>query len=133
MLRHECHGTGSRGMKPVDIAQGKADRSAVGHFELYQTHRLEAADEGDDLSFDLKRAYSDWSASDTSVADVYSSVNLLSNGRTTPRNPYMNIKVSEELMNGHNDIWGDKIITFIQELITVSITPTQSYEKMMAQ
>lgn len=130
MQRHECERPGSKGMKPVEISQGKADRRSVGHFDQYLTHRLEAAETSDKIVFDLPRAYSDWSASDSSVADVYSLVNLSSHGRTTSRNPYMNIEVSKDLMNGHNDIWGDKIIDFIHELVLVSITPIESYEKM---
>ncbi len=129
MRRHECQGTGVNNMKPVDIAQGSADRSAVGHFEQYQTHLLKAAGEGDDSIFDLKRAYSDWSASDTTDVDVYSSVTLISKGRTTPRNPYMNIEVAEDLMDGHNDIWGGRITEFIIELITVSVTPIQVFTR----
>ncbi len=131
MSRHECAGTGSSNTRPVKIAQGKADRTAVGHFEPYQTHRLDPADDKDEAVFDLRRAYTDWSASDTKQADVYSSVTLINNGRTTPRNPYMNIQVAEELMDGHNDIWGEEVVAFIRELITVSITPDQVYQMLI--
>ena len=43
----------------------------------------------------------------------------------------MNIIVDEDLMDGHNDIWGDQIIGFISELITVSTTPQEVYEKLL--
>ena len=41
------------------------------------------------------------------------------------------ITIDEDLMDGHNDIWGDQIIGFISELITVSTTPQEVYEKLL--
>lgn len=133
MERHECPGTGSKGSVPVEIPQGRADRTAIGHFKPYLTHRLDPADDSDKATFDLQRAYTDWSASDSSKEDVYSTVTLENSGRTTPRNPYLNIQVDKKLMNGHNDIWEKEVIEFVRELITVSITPQQVYESMKGQ
>ncbi len=130
MARHECQGTGSANMKSVDISQGKADYSAVGHFEPYLTHRINPAKDKDTATFNLQQAYQDWSASDPSKADIFSSVTLENKGRTTARNPYMNIQVDEELMDGHNDIWRDEIAQFVRELITVSTTPEEVYQNL---
>lgn len=129
MQRHECKGVGVKNIKEVNINQWQADIMAVGHFKPYQTHRLDLSKKSAVTTFDLQHAYDDWSATDTNQADVYSVVTLINKGRTTPRNPYMNVEVSKELMNGHNDIWGDKITTFISELISVSIMPPLKTKK----
>ncbi|KXI28728.1 lipase [Paraglaciecola hydrolytica] len=133
MQRHECKGTGSGNMLTVNIAQGEADRTAIGHFKPYQTHLLELLPNGSEKKFELERAYADWSASDPTQPSIYSSVNLISKQRTTPLNPYMNIKVSEDLMDGHNDIWGEQVIDFMRELIAVSTTPLPDYKMLSGQ
>jgi hypothetical protein len=45
----------------------------------------------------------------------------------------MNIAVDKDLMDGHNDIWGDEVLGFISELITVSTTPVEVYEKLISE
>lgn len=131
MQRYDCDGAGELNKNPVEISQRKANRNTVGHFESYQTHRLDVGRNRASSNFDLKRAFSDWSAPNTTDIDVFSSVALSSNGRTTTRNPYMNIKVAKELMNGHNDIWGDEVVTFIRELIIVSTIPDNTYVNVL--
>ena len=44
-------------------------------------------------------------------------------GKTHPFNPYLNIRVDKRLIPNHNDIWGDEVIGFIRDLITVSTMP----------
>lgn len=130
MQRYECQSAGELGKKPVEIAQGKANRNTIGHFEEYKTHRLEKTSNCKTTHFDLQRAYSYWSGSATTDDNVFSSACLTSNGRTTLRNPYMNIEVAKNLMDGHNDIWGTEVIQFIQELIILSTTPDEVYKNM---
>lgn len=134
MERHECPQPGMTSSRLVKVSQSTADRSTVGHFEPYQTHRLEpiASEAGIARNFSLEKAYLHWSAHDNSVPGVYTTIDLVSKKRTTPRNPYMNIIVDEELMDGHNDIWGDGVIGFINELIMVSTTPLEVYEALIA-
>ena len=43
-------------------------------------------------------------------------------GKSDPFNPYLNIKVSEEIIGDHNDIWGIKLQSFIQALIKIATT-----------
>ncbi len=131
MERYECPRPGMSNSRTVTIPQWKADRNTIGHFKPYLTHKLMPASERGPESFDLERAYSDWSAHDVDQADIYTTVDLISMQKTTARNPYMNIAVDKELMDGHNDIWGDNIIGFISELITVSTTPQQVYEQLL--
>ncbi|MEK9765400.1 MAG: esterase [Thalassolituus sp.] len=117
----------------TEYSQGKADRNTVGHYEPFLTHRLDPAGAESPETFNLERAYFDWSAHDNSKPDIYTTVDLKTKSRTTARNPYMNIVVDKELMDGHNDIWGDAVIGFISELITVSTTPVEVYEKLIAE
>ena len=131
MERYECPKPGMVNHKPVTIPQWSADKNTIGHFEPYHTHYLKPPKENAPTTFDLERAYFEWSAHDPEQQDIYTTVDLYSKQRTTARNPYMNIIVDEALMDGHNDIWGDQIIGFISELITVSTTPQEVYEKLL--
>ena len=133
MDRYECPKPSMANSRAIEVPQGKANRTTIGHFEPYQTHRLAPATAASPTEFDLERAYFDWSASDNSKPDVYTTVDLVSKERTTKRNPYMNIAVDKDLMDGHNDIWGDEVLGFISELITVSTTPLEVYEKLIAE
>ena len=131
MSRHYCTHPGKAGMIPMEISQGSADRTAIGHFEPYQTHSLSAKAPGEDKTgFDLLNAYRNWSAADQNQNAIFSTVNLKSFQRTTPRNPYMNIKVAKELIDGHNDIWEPDIVRFVSELIRMSTTPKTVYRQM---
>ncbi|WP_281561270.1 hypothetical protein [Thalassomonas sp. RHCl1] len=131
MTRHYCTRPGSGGKRAIEISQGSADRTAIGHFEPYLTHNLSAKSAGDKTTFDLLDAYQHWSAADDSQPGVFSTVDLSSYKRTTARNPYMNIQVSKALMDGHNDIWGQDIVQFVSELIRMSTTPKEVYELML--
>ncbi|WDE14567.1 lipase [Thalassomonas haliotis] len=134
MTRHYCIRPGSKGKQAVEISQGSADRTAIGHFEPYLTHSLSAkSSDSDKKAFDLLYAYQNWSAADKSQDGIFSTVDLNSHKRTTARNPYMNIQVSKTLMDGHNDIWGEDIVQFVSELIRMSTTPKEVYERMLNQ
>lgn len=133
MDRYECTKPSMSSSHAIEIPQGKAKRTTIGHFEPYQTHRLAPATAASPTEFDLEHAYFDWSASDNSKPDDYTAVDLVSKERTTKRNPYMNFAVEKDLMDAHNDIWGDEVLCFIRELITVSTTPIEGYEKLIAE
>ena len=40
--------------------------------------------------------------------------------RTEPRNPYLNIRVSPELIADHGDIWRDEVQEFIRLLVVLA-------------
>jgi len=40
--------------------------------------------------------------------------------KTTPQNPYLNIRVDEEIIDGHNDVFNEKVMQFIRLLIGLS-------------
>ena len=122
LTRHFCEDH-----KPVTmkIKEGSADRTAVGHFEPYLTHHLNATEHYKTRSrafrpSGLKTAWSDQNAGDTLEFEGSRLTHL---NRTHPLNPYLNIKVSSELIPDHNDIWGDGVVGFIHDLIVISTLP----------
>ena len=121
--------TGRYLAEPLIVDEGSADRTAVGHFEPFMTHRLRDAssrlERADD--FDYCQLNKMWLAQKASSTLSFESADLIHNGKTHPFNPYMNVYVDEELMDGHNDIWGAGITSFLRDLIFVSTMPSAKY------
>lgn len=125
LKRHYCTRPGSAGMQPVEIKEGQAARHTIGHFEPYQTHRLIPV-EGQPLkaaNLPVMQMQRDWSAQASESKLHFEGSQLVHKGVTVPLNPYLNVKVDEELIGGHNDIWGDEVINFIRDMIIISTTP----------
>lgn len=116
--RHMCT---QEGRKEVRIDEGKADRTAVGHFEPYLTHRLDPAPVM--VRADLLQLITQWEEQSPDVPLNLNGSVLKSLDRTTPLNPYMNIQVDSTLIPNHNDIWGTAVQAFVADLILVSTTP----------
>ena len=119
--RHICTKDGE---VKLTINEGEADRTTIGHFEPYQTHKLVPLQDKNvrksDFNYSsLKTAWLDQSFG--SQLD-FEGVSLTHLGRTHPLNPYLNIYVDGSLMKNHNDIWGEEMISFFRDLITMSIT-----------
>ena len=124
--RHYCSGPGASGKVPMRIREGQADRNTVGHFEPYLTHRLDPAPPFQrKADFRLSQLQTLWSEHDNDEALNFPGSRLSSLKRTTALNPYLNIRVDEELIGGHNDIWGDAVIAFVRDLILISTTPAR--------
>jgi len=127
--RHYCSAPGRQQATQID--EGSADRTTVGHFTPYQTHHLLPAEvlkaRGSD--YQVAQIQSAWSAQGFGDTLVFEGSRLESLGRTDPLNPYLNIKVDSELMIGHNDIWGEGIVSFVRDLIVISTTPGNSGTK----
>ena len=126
--RHYCSKPGSQGMQSMQIDAAEADRNTVGHFKPYLTHKLAPITEQkirkDDLP--ITQLQTIWSEhTNTNPVDFGQSL-LISLGRTTPLNPYLNIKVDKEIIKNHNDIWGPQIVDFIHDLIIISTTTISS-------
>jgi len=123
--RHYCSEPGSKGIQAMRIKEGEADRNAVGHFKPYLTHRLKPLTDnkvrGDD--FQIKQLQAVWAEHTNDVAVDFVGSQLESLKRTTPLNPYLNIKVDKKLINDHNDIWRPQIVAFIRDLIAIATTP----------
>lgn len=126
--RHYCSEPGTKGIQSMQIKEGEADRNTVGHFTPYLTHRLNpSADKisrGD--NFQIKQLQTTWAEHTNEKPVNFVGTQLESLNRTTPLNPYLNIRVDTELIKNHNDFWQPKIVAFIRDLILISTTPVGS-------
>lgn len=124
LQRHHCT---AAGRKPVDIDEGDADRNTVGHFEPYLTHRLVTAPTRQTRSadFSYRELQNSWSKQSQNGSLNFEGVDLVHLGNTQPLNPYLNIQADGELIGDHNDIWGDRVIGFIRDLIVLSTLPVK--------
>ena len=123
--RHYCERAGSSGIQSMQIREGEADRNTVGHFTPYLTHQLLPVAEKKlrKADFKVKELQTIWSEHTNDKPLDFVGSQLVSLNRTTPLNPYLNIKVDEELINDHNDIWRPQVVSFIRDLIAISTTP----------
>lgn len=125
LTRHYC-----KDGQPVSmsIAEGKADRSAVGHFEPYLTHQLNAShEEMRSVGMpDPTRLQTRWSTQQEGGVLAFQGSSLKHLNRTHPLNPYLNIKVDAALISDHNDIWGEEVVSFLRDLIAISTFPAET-------
>jgi pimeloyl-ACP methyl ester carboxylesterase len=112
------------------IDQQKANITAVGHFEPYRTHYLGAAGETgaetlDQPSVDasLKRFFdvsSRWENDAPGSMIEFEGSMLERTANSAGRNPYLVIRVNEQLIRDHNDIGDPRIASFIRQLILIA-------------
>ena len=122
--RHYCTKPGKAGMQALPVDEGAADRQTVGHFSPYLTHRLDAASTSPRLSdHQLISIQNDWATQNIADKLDFNGSQLTSLGRSTQLNPYLNIQVDKELIKNHNDIWGERVVDFISELVIIATTP----------
>ena len=112
------------GIEHYELNQWDADIHAVGHFDSYLTHVLDArAGAKSSISnggnIDPKKAWLSQIESERGSVVFNGSV-LISKGRTRPNNPYMNIFTTKDVMSGHNDIWNEVVSSFLSDLIRIS-------------
>lgn len=117
-----------QGKKPFDLDEEEADRNTIGHFEPFITHKLlPNSGAGKDLSrFSYRALRSNWLAQKPENTLYFTSTHLVHLGKTRPRNPFLNIQVSKQLIPDHNNIWGDDIVQFISDMIVMSTIPVSS-------
>ena len=118
------------------IDEGKADVTAVGHFEPYRTHKLYpsnevARDKITELSSSesirsVLQASSAWENDKPGSKISLAGLTLERTNTSAGRNPYLVIRVDKELITDHNDIDDPRIVAFIKQLILIS---TQSAER----
>ncbi len=123
--RHYCSGPGKKGIQATKFKEGQADRTAVGHFEPFHTHTLTAATNQQvrASNFQLEQIQDSWGEHTNEQPMNFEGSQLQSLDRTTPLNPYLNIRVDKKLIPNHNDIWHKEVIAFIRDLIVISTTP----------
>jgi hypothetical protein len=125
LKRHYCSQAGKKGIQPMKINEGEADRKTVGHFKPYLTHRLEPSENKQVRSdkFQIDQLQDIWAKHTNEAAVDFDGSRLESLNRTTALNPFLNIRVDKTLINNHNDIWRPQIVAFIRDLIAISTTP----------
>ena len=105
-----------------EFKQYRADRTAVGHFEPYITHKLYSADNVSSFTRpesdkDIKTSWME----DSKQGYVYfNRTALISNNISKDYNPYMNIHTDGNVMSGHNDIWTREVLDFVNEIIKLT-------------
>jgi hypothetical protein len=117
--RYECTETG---MKPTQLDEFSADKTAVGHFKPFQTHLMKPRNKVSEANKvqQLLSLQEQWILQTYKGTLYFSQTKLEHLGKTTPLNPYLNIYVDGKIISGHNDIWNDKLFSFIQEMFLVS-------------
>jgi hypothetical protein len=127
--RKETRKNGVTGEDEV-IDQQKANITAVGHFEPYRTHYLRAAGEPGveipgqpSVETSLQRFFdvsSRWEKDiPGSVVEFEGSV-LERTANSAGRNPYLVVRVDEQLIRDHNDLDDPRIASFIRQLILIA-------------
>lgn len=110
------------------INQRKANVSAVGHFEAYRTHYLDASPEstGDKmltLEADIQQYYrtsESWENDRPGSRIEFDGSVLERTENSVGRNPYLVIRVNRELIRNHNDLDDPRIANFVRQLILIS-------------
>lgn len=113
--------------KAIEVSEYGADNKTIGHFESYWTHTLSKLPEENVRTnhFNYRSLGNHWANQEYGESLEFEEVELQHLNRSHPRNPYLNIYVSGELIDGHNDIWGEAIQHFLQDLIIIATTPEQ--------
>jgi len=124
LARHECTAAGEI---PITISEYKADKTAVGHFDPYQTHLMvpRKKTSGLDTVQQFSQLKNQWMSLDYGGTLDFSEVSLQHFGKTTPHNPYLNIYVDKKIMPDHNNIWRKELMSFIEEMVMVTTTQEQ--------
>jgi hypothetical protein len=123
LKRHYCSGPGTGNQVVTEISEGSADRTAVGHFSPYITHKLTYIDKSSRSVRNINAIDIQKSWANNKGNMIFDGSLLESLNKTTNLNPYLNIKVDKAISSSHNDIWGDEIISFIRDMIVISTTP----------
>ncbi|MCP4702951.1 MAG: lipase [Gammaproteobacteria bacterium] len=117
LKRNYCNDKGEQVMM---LDEGEADRKAIGHFEAFRTHRLLPAPKAARSDNYFQTLHEKWVQQKPAASMIFDGVELQHLNHTKPLNPYLNIYVDKELIGDHNDIWGDKVLSFLHDLIMLS-------------
>lgn len=121
----ETHNTIERkecgGKRKLIMDEGEADRNTVGHFAPLLTHELSKTKVQYKVAKPRPQELAAlWQQQKEGKAMRYGNTELTHLGKTEPHNPYLNILVHSDVMDGHNDIFGDDLTDFIRMLILLS-------------
>lgn len=123
------------------IDEENANRSAVGHFQPYRTHRLyptgdstreQAAAPGSADSFARLQKFSQSWVNDRPGSKIpFDSLMLERTTTSAGRNPYLVTYVDKQLIRNHNDIADWRVINFLKQLILLSSQRPQDVQKIL--
>ena len=122
------------------IVQRDANITALGHFELYRTHRLlvykpDESSSNEQVATELdaqvppKRIIKTgtcWRNDRTGSTIPFGNVVLKRTNRSAGRNPYLVVQVGGELIDNdtftddHNDVWDEDLTNFVKNLVLIS-------------
>lgn len=102
----------------LELDEGEADRNTVGHYLPLITHTLTPmADEKGLRLASYDNMKNIWSTQTPGGSTQIGSMVLKHLDKTVPQNPYLNIRVDEEIIADHNDVFNEKVNEFIRLLI----------------
>ena len=111
------------------IDQRESNLRAVGHFELYRTHRLAAAaavpagtreQTAEASAKSVDTVSEQWENDHPGSVIAFPGTELTRTDRSAGRDPYLVVSVDPALIPDHNYIWNDKVEEFIAQLVLVS-------------
>jgi hypothetical protein len=135
-----------------EIAQGTADRTAIGHFEPYRTHVL-VPTSATEKKPPVKQAdylVQETPAQTERALEVYSEVSsewvddqpggsihfdrstLTRNSTSAGQNPYLVAYVDGELIRDHGDVFNENIVEFIEQIVLISTQTPQQLDATMS-
>ena len=109
--------TACNGKRHLILDEGEADRTAVGHFSPLITHDLKLADK---QKMSEQNTLFEWKRPDEGQSLILGNMRLTHLGLTSPYNPYLNIRVSSDIIADHNDIFSTELLNFIRAMIVYS-------------
>lgn len=107
------------------ISQSSANRTAIGHFQNYRTHRLmpkeRSANEGEMDEIKVYQAVQNqWQADQPGSQIDFTGSVLVHENNSVARNPYLIVKVDEDIIPNHSDIFDPRVAEFIRHFIMLS-------------
>ena len=108
------------------IEQKQANRQAVGHFEPYRTHDLkpvaipETRPAGVQELLQYGVSSRQWEDDQPGSVIGFVGSQLTRTTDSAGRNPYLFIRVDQEIMRDHNDIDDPRLIAFVRQLIQLT-------------
>lgn len=108
------------------VDQTAANRTALGHFDPYRTHRLDAAPvpEPEDMAGYMAEEFyalsESWEQDRPGASIRFPGSVLTRRDTTAERNPYLVIRVDDEIIPDHGHIDDLRVLMFLQQLILLS-------------
>ncbi|KPW00699.1 hypothetical protein [Pseudoalteromonas sp. P1-8] len=105
------------------VNQWRADMLAIGHHAAYSTHKLQKRTSTltkDNKNLTSQESWLKNQRNDDGIIPITNNVELESYNKTLANNPYMSVFVVDNLIPGHNEIWGNEIVEFVRELIQIT-------------